>query len=174
MRVNIVWSLLPFVLSTACGGSVENGSPASDGGSDDAPASDASSDVAPADGPSQDAAGDTAPDVSPDAPPDGPYVCQPQGAYVMDLKACKSDAECEVREHVVNCCGTKIWVGVATAAAAAFGLCEHAWDASLPACGCEADPTTTETGAQPADVSGVAVVCTYWTMSGGVCMTRGK
>lgn len=107
-----------------------------------------------------------------DAAPDAAPSCAPDGGFVGATKACHGDDECAAALHTVDCCGTKEWVGVAKADSAAWASCESAWVSSLPACGCDSNQTTAEDGANVVDPATVTVECTYWTMSGGVCMTR--
>lgn len=80
-----------------------------------------------------------------------------------------------VKEHQVNCCGTKVWMGVSASSAALFDDCETAWRAQLPECNCPSEATKTE---QPqsvvADKDNVDVGCMNCTMNSCVCLTFPK
>jgi hypothetical protein len=97
-----------------------------------------------------------------------------QGTIDPTFKACKSDTDCVIRQHAVDCCGAIEFVGIATAGATSLASCETAWGAHFPACGCDSGMTKTEDGKESLpgqDAGALQVHCTNFTNNGGVCMT---
>jgi hypothetical protein len=152
----------PVVIAlAACGGTSVGPSENTDAGNGDARA----------DGPS----GDDDAAVA-DAPSDAAYLACMSASGQLDasLKACQSSTDCVIKQELTDCCGTTLFVGVSTASAAKFDVCEMAWAAHFPACGCDSGQTKTEDGKTTlpgADAGSPQVHCTNFTMSGGVCMT---
>jgi hypothetical protein len=96
------------------------------------------------------------------------------GQVYASLKACKSDSDCVIKQEQTDCCGTTLFVGVASAAASTFDACQPSWLAHFPACGCASAQTKTEDGKMSylwMDAGAPQVHCTDFTMNGGVCMT---
>jgi hypothetical protein len=161
------WNGIPTlaVLLAACGGTTAQSAT-------DAGAADAGADTVQ---PGTDAGGvDGAADSPLDAPPG--YLACMDGSGQVDgsLKACKSDADCVIKQEQTDCCGTILYVGINSTSASAFDACEAAWLAHFPACGCDSGQTKTEDGKVTypgADASAPLVHCTDFTMNGGVCMT---
>lgn len=105
----------------------------------------------------------------PDAgPPDAPACFT--DAVTADFERCQTDADCVVKHHQTDCCGTEVAVGVAASVATAYENCEHAWDAHFPGCGCSSRPLTTEDGKTVTDPARIAVRCIS-ASGGGVCKT---
>jgi hypothetical protein len=107
------------------------------------------------------------------APPDvdaSKDVCFPDGGTAPSLKACTISSDCTYVRHVTNCCGSVELVGIASARTTAFDVCEKAWDALLPACGCAANDVRTEDGQTDLDGAAPKVACVP-TSSGSQCMT---
>jgi hypothetical protein len=163
------WNGIPTVAIAmalaACGGTTAQPATVDAGGPD------AHADVVQ---PGDDAAGGDAPADSPlDAP--GYLACMdPSGQVDGSLKACKSDAECVMKQEQIDCCGTILYVGIASSSASAFDACEAAWEAHFPGCGCDSGQTNTEDGKVTypfGDAAAPKVHCTDFTLNGGVCMT---
>lgn len=163
------WNGIPTVavgvVLAACGGTTAQPATGDAGGSD------AHSDVVQ---PGGDAGGGDAPSDSPlDAP--GYLACMDASGQVdASLKACKSDADCVIKQEQTDCCGTILYVGIASPSASAFDACEAAWLAHFPACGCDSGQTKTEDGKvtnPTADAAAPMVHCTDFTTNGGICMT---
>lgn len=76
-------------------------------------------------------------------------------------KSCTGDADCVVKVHQINCCGTQEAVGVAASGAADFDAKEAACDATYPQCGCATMGTTAEDGTTNGNFSadGIPVKC---------------
>jgi hypothetical protein len=108
------------------------------------------------------------------APPDidaSKDVCFPDGGTAPSLKACTSPSECTYVRHTTDCCGSVELVGVASARTTAFAVCEKAWEAQLPTCGClVAGGVKTEDGQTDVDGAAPKVACVP-TSSGSQCMT---
>jgi hypothetical protein len=157
-RTSLVAALL-----AACGGSVAQTAAAPDGGHD-----------ARADSGQPDDAG--AVDAPADASLDAEYLAcmDASGQVDASLKACKSDSECVIKQEQTDCCGTVLYVGIASASASRFDACQPSWLAHFPGCGCASAQTNTEDGKMSyrwMDAGAPQVHCTDFTMSGGVCMT---
>jgi hypothetical protein len=160
--VRTSWVTVAAVSLAACGGSAIESS-TTDGGGDDARAADAGGDDAtPAD-----AASDSA---SPDY-----LACMSASGQLDDsLKACQSDTDCVIEREQTDCCGTILYVGVATASTAMFDTCEASWVAHFPGCGCSSGDTMTEDGKTThpgADGGAPQVHCADFTSNGGICLT---
>src|SRR5262249_40129452 len=116
-------------------------------------------------------------DASADAPADAPayLACMnASGAIDPALKACKSDSDCIIKEEQTDCCGSIRYVGLASSVGSRFDVCEAAWLAHFPACGCDSGRTETEDGSfflPGQDAGTMHVRCTNFTASGGMCMT---
>jgi len=143
----------------ACGGGTAS---ESDSGTD------ARADASPGDDVSDSAVQDTSAEA-------GYLACMSaSGQLDGSLKTCQSDGDCVIEREQTDCCGTILYVGVASTSAGTFDACEAAWVAHFPGCGCASNKTTTEDGKTTllgADGGGPEVHCTDFTMSGGVCMT---
>jgi hypothetical protein len=108
-----------------------------------------------------------------DAPP--PYLAcmNDTGVVAASLKACQSDAQCEIVKEQTDCCGTILYVGINGASAAAYGACQASWLAHFPACGCASAQTNTEDGVMSypwSDAAAPQVRCKV-TSLGSLCMT---
>jgi hypothetical protein len=158
---------LAILALTACGGVAADPVNPVDGGGHDAQA----------DGPSADddaAAADAAPvDASTDSP--AYLACMNQmGQVDASLKTCHADTDCVIVQEQIDCCGTILYLGIASVSSSEYAACEAAWVAHLPACGCSSDQTKTEDGKTNypgMDAAAPRVHCIDFTMSGGVCMT---
>lgn len=93
-----------------------------------------------------------------------------QVQWALDL--C-TGATCQIEQHVLDCCGTVMLVGIEASKKAMFDACEAAWTATLPPCGCAPGPTQIQQphGGTVTDPSKATVGCVNWTQSGGICMT---
>ena len=139
-----------------------------------------STDVRESDAGSDSAIGDASPavDSAPsDASTDAPayLACMDSSGRVDgSLKHCQSDAECVIASHTTSCCGDITYVGVASASASQFAICETTWDAHFPGCGCPPAPPKTEDGKSMtfgADSGTPQVHCIDFTSNGGICQT---
>jgi len=112
-----------------------------------------------------------------DAPSDSPayLACMDASGKLADsLKACKSDTDCVIKQEQIDCCGTILFVGVDVTSTKQFDVCETAWVAHFPGCGCATDYTETEDGKRTTlgiDAGGPLVRCTNFTSNGGLCLT---
>jgi hypothetical protein len=103
-------------------------------------AADGTTDGTTADGSSSDAsAGDVGPDGFPGA-------CTPDGGFPNFQKGCGGNANCIVKLHQIDCCGSMIAIGLNHAEFAAFDTAEQAWEAACPKCKCPPKPTVAEDG----------------------------
>jgi hypothetical protein len=82
-------------------------------------------------------------------------------------KSCRGDNDCVAVTHQVDCCGSRMVLGINIRDQAAFTQAERACAASYPACGCPPRPTRTEDGSITisADLD-IAVAC-----RSGACTT---
>lgn len=70
----------------------------------------------------------------------------PKGSFPAFAKACKGDADCFVAQHQINCCGTKVAIGLAVVDKAAFAAAEAVCQSQYPGCGCAQFETMAEDG----------------------------
>ena len=125
----------------------------------------------------QDAAADSAPaDGGGDAAP-GWVECfgEDGNSFQWAITQC-TGTTCEVVEHQVNCCGTKVLIGVDGSKKALFDACEAAWRASLPGCGCAQGPATVQrpSGTVVTGPEEAQATCENWTSTSGICLTSKK
>jgi hypothetical protein len=66
------------------------------------------------------------------------------GNTLASVKACSVASDCAFIEHQINCCGSKMYVGIAKGSQATVLMCEAPWDQHFPGCGCAEGPTVTE------------------------------
>ncbi len=69
-----------------------------------------------------------------------------KGQFPAFSKACSADADCVVVQHQINCCGTKIAIGIGKDEQAAFAAAEKLCQSQYPACGCAQFETVAEDG----------------------------
>jgi hypothetical protein len=175
------WNRIALVAALAsCGGSTVQSASGGDGGTDaqaDAgpPGTDAGPPGTDAGPPGDDSGGLDAPA---DVPLDSPayLACMdPSGQVDGSLKACKTDSDCVIKQEQTDCCGTVLYVGIASPSASQFDACQTSWLAHFPACGCATGQSKTEDGTVTypwtMDAGMPQVHCTDFTMSGGVCLT---
>jgi hypothetical protein len=147
----------------ACG-SKSGGAPAVG----DAQTGDASGDVAPADGATADGLAKDATVAGDAAGADGGdtgSAVQCTGttpSFPTFLKECGGDGDCTFGKHQINCCGTKVAIGMTASAKPAFDEAEKTCEGQYPGCGCAEFPTTAEDG----KTGDIAVHC-----DAGKCMT---
>jgi hypothetical protein len=161
------WTCIPLVaaLLAACGGTTVQTAAGTDGGTD------AHVDA----GQPGDDAGRS--DAAVDSPLDAPeyLACMDASGHVdPSLKACNSDLDCIIKREQTDCCGTVLYVGLASASASQFDSCEASWLAHFPACGCDSAQTNTEDGKMTypwMDAGAPQVRCTDFTSAGGLCLT---
>ncbi|HEY6461270.1 MAG TPA: hypothetical protein VIY73_13990, partial [Polyangiaceae bacterium] len=120
-------------------------------------------------------------ETSTDAPADddadaAPYLAcmDSTGTLSYSLKSCQSDSDCTIQQEETDCCGTILYAGVNQSSVSEFKVCESAWEAHFPGCGCASGQTKTEDGhvTHPGQDAGApAVHCTDFTNNGGVCLT---
>ena len=160
------WKGLVGLALAACGGTTAQPSSGTDAGADvrgDASSGDDLSDSAVA-------------ETSADAPADAAYLACMSASGQLDgsLVTCQSDGDCVIEQEQTNCCGTILYVGIRAASASAFAVCESAWVAHFPGCGCDSGLSTTQDGktvGSGADASAPRVHCADFTMTGGTCLT---
>jgi hypothetical protein len=82
------------------------------------------------------------------------------GTTLASVKACNVASDCAIVQHQTNCCGSKMYVGVAKSSQAMVLTCEAPWDVHFPGCGCAEGPTVTEDSHTPdGGIQGVTVTC---------------
>ncbi|MBI5536384.1 MAG: hypothetical protein HY898_26925 [Deltaproteobacteria bacterium] len=141
----------------ACGGATEVG-PAQTGGAGGS----AGSDSGTGDASTQDA-----------TPADASVQCVADSStFIWEMQICHSASDCQIVQHMTNCCGTMQYIAVASEFVADYAKCEQAWVDGLPACGCMSGPPTADDGQEVKDPKKVIAECTNWTMSSGVCRTK--
>jgi hypothetical protein len=96
--------------------------------------------------------------------------CGFTSAAPTTYEACAADIDCVIRLHQQDCCGTHISIGVTKSMAASYDMCETAWDAHFPACGCAARATTAQDGKVVGTTSTEVVHCVH-AASGMLCQT---
>jgi hypothetical protein len=81
-------------------------------------------------------------------------------------KSCATPADCVIKLHMINCCGTQIAIGINASQSAAFDQAEALCDAMYPGCGCAQGPTKADDGKEATDISMIKVDC-----KAGACST---
>jgi hypothetical protein len=76
-----------------------------------------------------------------------------------DFKSCTTSADCTVKVHQTDCCGTRHYIGVNAAVSSVYDACESTWDRHFPACGCASGLPTTDDGLAVVDPSTVVASC---------------
>lgn len=74
-------------------------------------------------------------------------------------KACTAAADCVIKFHMVDCCGSRVSIGINASESAAFDQAEAICDAMYPGCGCAAMPTKAEDGKTALDENTIQVDC---------------
>lgn len=92
-------------------------------------------------------------DASKDAGKDGAVTidggaCRTQGPPLEAYKACYGDGDCTFALHATDCCGSAVYVGVATKHTVELAACEAEWGAHFPPCGCASGPPEAEDGTE--------------------------
>ena len=85
----------------------------------------------------------------------GPFACNLDGGPFPTLSdGCTGNDACVVGIHQIDCCGSKIALGLNHALLNTFQKDEAEWEASCPLCGCPPKPLLAQDGksGQPADV----------------------
>lgn len=101
--------------------------------------------------------------------PNSKMVCTSSGLTApQPFKYCSSTAECDSVERLVDCCGSKMVVGITKATKANFAGLESKCTAGMPVCDCLSKPTVAEDGGVVGDAPPV-VKCSY-----GACVTAAK
>ncbi len=67
-------------------------------------------------------------------------------AFPQFDKSCASGADCLMRLHQTDCCGSRVAIGIAAGAAASFDAAEKLCESMYPGCGCAPAPTRAEDG----------------------------
>jgi hypothetical protein len=94
-----------------------------------------------------------------------PGACTEAGAFPGFVKGCGTTANCIIKLHQIDCCGTMMAIGLNHAEFGAFDTAETAWETSCPKCKCPVGPTLAEDGKTGATVD-VKVSC-----DNGTCKT---
>lgn len=101
---------------------------------------DASTDATTGDGSATDAS-------TTDVGPDGfPNACAPDAGFPSFQKGCGTTANCIIKFHQVDCCGSMIAIGLNHSEFDAFDKTELSWETSCPKCKCVAKATVAEDG----------------------------
>ena len=94
-----------------------------------------------------------------------PGACTPDGGFPNFQKGCGTIANCIIKLHQIDCCGSAIAIGINHGEFAAFDAAEAEWRNSCPKCGCPAMATLAENGKTGLNAD-VKVAC-----DNGVCRT---
>lgn len=81
-------------------------------------------------------------------------------------KSCAGVGDCVMKEHMIDCCGSMVAMGINAAEDAAFDAAETECQSQYPACGCAPLPTVAEDGQRPDGGAGIQLDCL-----GGSCST---
>jgi hypothetical protein len=82
-----------------------------------------------------------------------------QDAFAAFDRACMTDGDCALVQHLNSCCGDTLFMGIDGRCVDAFASAESAWVAAHPAaCGC-ARPDSTDTGLSPVTPDAVSARC---------------
>ena len=81
-------------------------------------------------------------------------------------RTCSAPADCVLRFHQVDCCGSQVALGVNQADSADFDAAEAVCQSQYPGCGCAAMPTVADDGTTSGDPAAFSVDCV-----GGQCAT---
>jgi len=81
------------------------------------------------------------------------------GAFPDFDKTCAAAADCVLKFHQINCCGTRDAIGINKDQGAAFDAAEMTCEMQYPGCGCAQQPTTAEDGKTAQDESMIMVDC---------------
>ena len=101
-----------------------------------------------------------------DASADGfPGACTPSAIFPSFQKGCGTTANCIIKLHQIDCCGSMAAIGLNHGEFAAFDQSEQAWESSCPRCKCVAKATVAEDGNSGPNAD-VKVSC-----DNGVCRT---
>ncbi len=94
-------------------------------------------------------------------------ACESHGTtFPPQEKKCVAATDCYVANHMINCCGTMVAIGLNAAdTQGEFPYLEGKCEAAYPACGCASLPTAAEDGRTSADGT-IMVECTS-----GLCAT---
>jgi len=105
--------------------------------------------------------------VAADAASEGgfPGACTEAGSFPAFPKGCGSTANCIIKLHQIDCCGTMMALGINHGEFAAFDAAETAWETACPKCKCPVGLTQAEDGKAGATVD-VKVSC-----DNGTCKT---
>lgn len=79
---------------------------------------------------------------------------------------CSAPADCVLKFHMVNCCGSMAATGVNQGDSAGFDAAEAVCQSQYPGCGCAAMPTVADDGTTSGDPAAFSVDCV-----GGQCVT---
>ena len=85
--------------------------------------------------------------------------CDGDAGFPTFGKACASAADCVVRFHQIDCCGTRVAIGLAADEAHEFDIAEAICETQYPGCGCPQGPTTAEDGATAPSEDVIEVEC---------------
>ena len=77
-----------------------------------------------------------------------------------ELRVCATDADCVVRLHQDDCCGSFRYIGIAANQTAIFDPCEPSHRASVIDCQCATNPDRAEDGKVATSRDAVGVRCT--------------
>jgi len=116
-----------------------------------------------------DAPQDAASDLAQDTPPDvsGVHCGGATPSFPEFDKACSADDDCALASHQIDCCGTRVIVGISRSQETAFDAAEQACDSQYPGCGCAERPTQAEDGNTGFDPATFGVAC-----DAGTCRSR--
>lgn len=86
-------------------------------------------------------------------------VCESGGTTFPTLdKACSAPSDCFIAAHMMNCCGTRVAIGLNVSSQSAFTAAETACSNAYPACGCAELPMQAEDGRRE-DMGTIQVDC---------------
>jgi hypothetical protein len=165
IKLPLVFSGFMILSAMACSGSVGGGG--GDGGSQGAGGSGGSGNTATSSTTSGSGGGTSVSGGSTSNSGGGIQCTGPTPMFPAFDKTCTVAADCVIKFHMVDCCGTRISIGINTSESTAFDQAEQICEAMYPGCGCAAMPTKAEDGKTALDESTIVVDCLS-----GACSTR--
>lgn len=93
----------------------------------------------------------------------GGQFCYTPASSIPFERTCATSADCELRFHMIDCCGTLAAVGIYEGDAAAFDMVEAMCQ---PVCDCVAKPTVADDGKTSDNAAAFQVSCVS-----GICKT---
>jgi hypothetical protein len=84
-------------------------------------------------------------------------------------RTCRTDSDCTIGMHLINCCGAQVALGLASSQAAAFAGAEAICDPMYGGCGCFSGNVTADDGEMAPGGSGASAILVH--CNAGKCET---